>query len=833
MNIDDKPLLELTKTSFIERKLYVNSETVRRRKRKIRTGENDFGTLQNFISFKDVINYNNSDDYDMEADENRIINFRVPLDGGRPINVEMGGNKPLNIQFNLEVNEELDEVDKMQVDQLDKSSTFWKGSLQPNEVRKMQGETMIKYMDEKINPCVDFYQYACGNWAKHNSIPADRVGFDTFEELRERLDTILKELLEDENRLDEVVVEAQENFLKDTRGKRNSLATNTKSCTFKVDAITKAKYFYKSCMNEEILNKRADTPLKKLLERLGGWPVIETNWDYSKFDFIKLIGRLRLYNNDILISEWIGPDIKNSEEYIIQIDQTTLGLPTRDYFLDSSNIKYVEAYRIYMISIATLLGAPIITATKDADELISFETQLAQITASPDLRRNVSEIYNRMKVQDLESLVPQINWRRYLSIVLERKIGPNEPLVCFCVPYLHDLVDLLAITPTRTIANYLLWRFVRHRVNNLDSRFDEAKQRFYNVLFGREKSPPRWQSCVTQVNSNLGMALGSLFINKYFDETSKNDTLQMTIKLEQAFKEILDETDWLDSETKSLARDKINAMRLKIGYPDFILDKKELDSRYQDVNVHPDFYFENILSILRHLSKLEQRRLGTPVNKSIWNTAPAVVNAYYSRNKNQIMFPAGILQPPFYHKHFPRALNYGGIGVVIGHEITHGFDDKGRLFDKEGNLQKWWKEESIEKFHERTQCLIDQYNSYVVPEVNIQVDGINTQGENIADNGGIKQAFRAYQHWKFENPNVDERLPGLNISGNKLFFLNFAQVWCGISRPEATKNKLKTAVHSPGRFRVIGTLSNSQDFAEVYGCHPGSPMNPLLKCSIW
>lgn len=197
------------------------------------------------------------------------------------------------------------------------------------------------------------------------------------------------------------------------------------------------------------------------------------------------------------------------------------------------------------------------------------------------------------------------------------------------------------------------------------------------------------------------------------------------------------------------------------------------------------------------------------------------------------MFPAGILQPPFYHRHFPRSLNYGGIGVVIGHEITHGFDDKGRLFDKDGNLHRWWKDSEIYVFHRRAQCLIDQYSRYTVNEVGMRIDGINTQGENIADNGGIKQAFLAYERWLRIHGDAAETLPGLNATGKQLFFLNFAQLWCGSMRPEATKNKLKTAVHSPGKFRVIGTLSNSEEFAEVYDCPLGSPMNPVNKCTVW
>ncbi|XP_075238169.1 neprilysin-4-like isoform X2 [Lycorma delicatula] len=681
--------------------------------------------------------------------------------------------------------------------------SFWRYDGDKKATREAQARLMKQYMDDDTDPCHDFYQYACGNWGRLNPIPKDKTNFDTFEKLRESLDFVLKELLEE------------------------NITEND------VSAYIKAKYFYKSCINYEILEKRGDKPLIDLLNSFGGWPMISPEWNSSNFDWIELMAHLRLYNNDILISEWVGPDIKNSNEYVIQFDQTSLGLPTRDYYLQPSNHIYIEAYKNYMTKIAAILGASPESARTQAEEIIDFETDLAKITSASDERRNVSGLYRRMTVGKLKSYIPEVDWQRYLTILLNRPCNNSEPVVIFALRYVQDLVSLIHKTPPRIVANYLLWRFVRHRVNNLDDRYQEAKQQFYYILVGRERAPPRWKYCITQVNSNMGKAVGAMFVRKYFDENSKNDTLSMTKEIQLAFNEILQITNWLGAETKNLAIEKVDTMMLKVGYPDYILSSTQLNDRYKDVNIHPEKYFENTLNLLQHLTRVEQSHLGTAVNKSIWNTAPAIVNAYYSRNKNQIMFPAGILQPPFYHRYFPRSLNYGGIGVVIGHEITHGFDDKGRLFDKFGNLHRWWKDEEIQNFHERAQCLIEQYSKYVVQEVGISLDGINTQGENIADNGGIKQAFRAYQKWLSIHSDEDETLPGMNATGYQLFFLNFAQVWCGNTRPEASKNGLKTAVHSPGKFRVIGTLSNNEDFAHVFQCPVGTPMNPLKKCSVW
>ncbi|XP_018052701.1 PREDICTED: endothelin-converting enzyme 1-like isoform X4 [Atta colombica] len=590
-------------------------------------------------------------------------------------------------------------------DEMPDLRTFWKGEGNKKSIREAQARIMLKYMDKSVDPCQDFYQYACGNWAKRNPIPKDKAGYDTFEMVRESLDSVLRELLEDPISHDADEIDSD-------------------------DAMIKAKHLFQSCMNYEILEQRMERPLIRLLDQLGGWPILKPNWDPDKFDWLRLTAQLRLYNNEVLISEWVGPDIKNSDKYVIQFDQTSLGLPTKDYFLQPSNAIYLKAYKDYLMGIAILLGASSDNATIDVEELIEFETQLASITSSPDERRNSSELYQRMSVGKLRALVPQIDWCLYLSIVLARPIHFFEPVVVFALQYIQDLVVLLSKTQPRTVANYLLWRFVRHRVNNLDDRFQQVKQKFYYILFGREQAPSRWKNCVTQVNSNMDMAVGSMFVKKYFDKNSKNDTLSMTREIQRSFRELLDKTSWIDDETKCLATEKVNSMSLRIGYPDFILQPRLLNERYKDVVIRPDKYFENTLNILQHLTRVEQAHLGNTVNKTLWNTntAPAVVNAYYSRNKNQIMFPAGILQPPFYHRFFPRSLNYGGIGVVIGHEITHGFDDKGRLFDKDGNLYRWWKDEAVDGFHRRAQCLIDQYANYTVTEVGMQIDGVNTQG---------------------------------------------------------------------------------------------------------
>lgn len=606
-------------------------------------------------------------------------------------------------------------------------------SLPHSEVRLAQARMMIKYMNASVNPCDDFYSFACGNWAKYNEIPKDKVASDTFEILRESLDEALKNLL---------MKDEQE--VKPAPRQKGRKQRSHQGRARRKNAETKAKNLFRSCMNYEAIEKRGIEPLLELLEKFGGWPLLDDFWDEKSFDWLKLTATLRKYNNDILIVQWVGADIQNSNHNIIQFDQTTLGLPTREYFLKQVNEKYLDSYRNFMIKVISLLGAE--DADDRADEIIEFETQLAKITSSQEDRTNISVLYQKLTLNELQEEIPEIDWMRYLTIIQERVIEPDEKVIMFAKKYMQDLVKLIEASEPATVANYLIWRFVRHRINNLDNRFLEAKQTFYLECFGREKSPPRWKSCVTQVNSNMGMATGSLFVRKYFDENSKYDTIAMVHELQQSFREILNETDWIDEPTKRLAEKKVNAMSLKIGYPDFILSHHKLDEKYAELHIHPEKYFENTLNVLQFLSREEQKKVGQPVNKTLWQTYPAIVNAFYSRSKNQIMFPAGILQPPFYHRHFPKSLNYGGIGVVIGHELTRksflfiftfalkrsffldGFDDKGRLFDKDGNLNKWWSDFSIKHFHEKTKCLIQQYNKYTLVDIGQTIDGETTQG---------------------------------------------------------------------------------------------------------
>ncbi|GAB1602196.1 neprilysin-4-like [Argonauta hians] len=666
---------------------------------------------------------------------------------------------------------------------------------------------LMDSMNTKVDPCDNFYDFACGGWKRENPIPEDSASYSTFEQLRNQLQSQLKDLLESEISEDENI------------------------------SIQKAKIFYNSCMNKTLLEDRDLTPLNLFLEDIGGWPVADKNWNESNFNLFSLMSKLRLYNNNLFVYMWVSSDEKNSSTNIIQIDQGDLGMPSTDYFTMKEHEDKLKAYKKFAVNIAITLGASKKDAEQQIEEAIDLEIQIANITEPSEGRRDYESMYKKFTIKELSEKLPGIDWYRYLSETFEAvniSLTQDEPVVIYAMDFLTNLEQILKVTPNRTLANYMIWRIVMNRVNNLPKKYRDIKKEYHEKIFGQQSYTPRWRECTNFVAENLGNAIGRLFIANYFDEEAKKSAKEMIHNIREAFNELLHEVAWMDSHTIKVAQEKANAIVERIGYPPYILNDTVLTNMYYPIKYLTDYYFENILITIRRNAMINLELLGQPVDTDEWLTPPAVVNAFYSSSRNEILFPAGILQPPFYSKGYPKYMNYGGIGMVIGHEITHGFDDKGRQYDKDGNLKQWWEDIVIERFKNQTQCIIEQYANYVVPEANMNLNGITTQGENIADNAGLKQAFRAYQQWKKSTGIKEQMLPGFSTySPEQLFFLNFAHVWCGSMRPEAAVNRVQINHHSPGRFRVIGSLQNTPEFSQVFTCKLGSYMNPKEKCSVW
>ncbi|CAL7942059.1 unnamed protein product [Xylocopa violacea] len=663
--------------------------------------------------------------------------------------------------------------------------------------------SLLSAMDRTAEPCVNFFQFACGTWNRRHVIPDDRSSISTFGVLADQLQVILKRILEEPPNHEDN------------------------------NATLKAKMFYKSCMDIPRIREIGDLPLKKTLELLGGWPaVVGSSWKAPPYPVEVLLGRLRgEYNEGVFLEQWVGPDDKNSSANILQLDQMQLALPSRDYYLKKSSEAQLKAYHRYMTNVAVLLGANPQTAADEFDRVINLEKQLANSSIPEADRHDTSAIYRKLTLGELQREIPQLKWRAYLQEFIRAPITEEEPIVAYAMPYFVRMGSIVQRTDRRTLHNYILWRLVMSIMPHMIDEYQQKRVEFRKILLGILSERNRWSQCVEWTNKKLGMAVGALFIRDNFNHESKT-ALEMIHTIREAFNELLAENHWMDNETRAVAKSKADSMNERIGYPEFLKDPVELSKEYVMLNITENHFLENVLAVLKYDAYQNLEKLRKPVDKDKWSTEPAVVNAFYNPNKNDIVFPAGILQPLFYSQHFPKSLNYGGIGVVIGHEITHGFDDKGRQFDKDGNMMQWWNNATVKAFRERAQCIVDQYSRYKLQEVDLYINGRMTQGENIADNGGLKQSFRAYKKWVSVH-GEEPLLPGVALTHDQLFFLNYAQIWCGSMRPEDALTKIRSSVHSPGPIRVLGPLSNSEDFARAYGCPPGSPMNPTQKCNVW
>ncbi|XP_053256629.1 membrane metallo-endopeptidase-like 1 isoform X1 [Podarcis raffonei] len=679
---------------------------------------------------------------------------------------------------------------------------------------------IIQNMDPTAEPCQNFYQYACGGWLSRHVIPETSSRYNIFDTLRDELEIILKGVLETPEHEDR-------------------------------EAFQKAKMLYRSCMNESIIEQHDSLPLLEVLHTVGGWPVASADWNITNEPNWKIEDKLALlnfqYNARVLIDMFVWHDDRDSSRNIIYIDQPGLGMPSRDYYFSDGNYQRVrEAYFQYMVLIAKMIREDM-NMSKDDNfvqeemrKVMEFETDVANATVPTEERHDVTLLYNKMTVAELQEKfeLNGFNWTLFIQNVMSSvniEISPNEEVVVHGMPYLRELKAVIASYSASTIQNYLVWRLVLDRVSGLSRRFKEARANYRKALYGMMLEEARWRECVSYVNTNMENAVGALYVRETFAGKSKSMVRDLIEKIREVFIETLDELQWMDEASKGKAREKVTAIREQIGYPDYILEgqNEKLDREYTNLNFSEHEYFQNILQNLQHGAQKSLRKLREKVDQDLWLIGAAVVNAFYSPNRNQIVFPAGILQPPFFSKHQPQALNFGGIGMVIGHEITHGFDDNGRNFDKEGNMFDWWSNFSATHFKEQSRCMIYQYGNYTWELAGGQnVSGINTLGENIADNGGVRQAYKAYLKWVAKE-GQEPRLPGLDLTHNQLFFLNFAQVWCGSYRPEYASQSIKTDVHSPLKYRVMGSLQNFEAFSEVFHCKKGTAMHPAEKCRIW
>lgn len=680
---------------------------------------------------------------------------------------------------------------------------------------------IVQAMDVTADPCEDFYRFACGGWMDSNAIPDGKNIWGRFYELRDAVDNALKAIVTSEE---------------------PSAST----------AVTSLRTMFNGCLDTDAIE---DAGLTTILYsygaegEFGGWPMVQDSWTDEKFDMAVALGKGRRYlNENMLLSVWVYLDDLNTEQNVIYVDQPDLGLPLSMYMDLDSYADYIAAYKTFMVETAKVLVREMGTAVSEetlmakADEVFEFERQIALVMTPASDRRNSTAMYNPMMISELKENYPNFNWGSYFEAVFSETdvtVGDDERVIVVQPDYFEATQNMEA--SAEVVANYAYWRSIMMLDGDLTQEMRDIAFNYRAVMTGVNTASPRWNTCLSKAVGAWGFAAAHEYVLANFDEAAKGQADGMVEDLRSAFKELVEEADWMDGETQEKAKEKADLMLQLIGYPDWLLDPAKVDEYYSDAPpAKLDDNIGNVLEMKDWGAKQDLITLRMEPNRDIWLMHPAIVNAWYSPNHNTITFPAGILQPPFFKGGWPRYLNYGAMGMVIGHEITHGFDDQGRQYDGTGSASPWWSEETIEAFSVQAQCIIDQYSNYTVPELvdilgeeDAHLNGKNTQGENIADNGGIHESFRAYMR-SVESLGKEPSLPGLTqFTSEQMFFISNAQVWCEIQTPEHLLGQVLGDPHSPGRFRVVGPLGNSEDFQREFNCPADAAMNRVDKCKVW
>jgi putative endopeptidase len=643
----------------------------------------------------------------------------------------------------------------------------------------------VNNIDRSANPCEDFYQYACGSWIKNNPIPPDQSRWGRFSELAERNREILREILEEAAKPDP-----------------------------KRDSVTqKVGDFYGACMDTKAIDAKGLAPLQPEFTRIRNLK--------DKAAIAGEIARLHRDGVNVAFQFSSGQDFKDSNSVIAQADQGGLGLPDRDYYLkdDPKSVELRYKYVAHVARMLELAGEKPAQAKANADAVMKLETALAKGSLDKVSRRDPEKVYHKMTRRELEALSPAFPWSQYFT----GAGAPEFQSVNVAWPdFFKTLQAELENTSLDDWKPYLTWHAIHSAASFLPTAFDQENFNFYSkTLTGTTEIRPRWKRCVDFTDNDLGEALGKKFVERTFGVEGKQRTLKMVDALEKALGQDIQALSWMTPATRQQALIKLKAITNKIGYPDRWRD-------YSSVTIRPDDALGNDDRAAEFEFQRQLNKIGKPVDRTEWDMTPPTVNAYYDPQMNNINFPAGILQPPFFDNKFDDAVNFGGIGMVIGHELTHGFDDQGRQFDAQGNLKDWWTPEDAKEFEQRAACVADEYSSFAVAP-GLYINGKLTLGENTADNGGVRVALMALLNTLGGQPQT--KIDG--FTPEQRFFLSFGQIWCENDREEALRLQVQTDPHSPPRFRVIGVLENMPEFQKVFSCKPGQKMVTTNACHVW
>ncbi len=636
-------------------------------------------------------------------------------------------------------------------------------------------------IDPNGDPCRDFYQFACGGWMRDTPIPGDESRWvRSFNVINDDNQKFLSELLS----------RAAEDPGDDP-------------------VMQKLGAFYGACMDQESVDAAGVTPIRPLLETIRS---IQTRADVAA-------AIIELHRHGIWAPWDISAvqDFKDATQVIAFVDQNGLGLPDRDYYFDEDKAEIRDEYKAHVARMFRIGGFPDRRAEGLMRRVYGMEERLAKASLPRVERRNPYNLYHKIDYEGLAALVPSFPWKKYFAA-----LGKPD-LVAINVshePFFSEVETLLKTTKPATWRPYLAWHVLQATAPMLSSELDAESFAFQKVLTGQEEQKPRWKRCVSATDEALGELLAQPYVSKRFAGESKAAAASYVHAISEAFRRNLPNLAWMDEAARSTAEEKLDKVAFLIGYP------AEWKTYEFDVD---GVYATNALVARAWSVQDDLSQLGEPVDRGRWEMTPPTVNAYYHPLKNQMVFPAGILQPPFYSVSSGVAVNLGAMGMVVGHELTHGFDDQGSKFDGDGNLSMWWSDAIRTAFETQTQCVAEQYESYE-PLPGLHLKGKLTLGENIADMGGVKLAFDAYRQLRAE---AERPIVAEGFTEDQQFFLATAQIWCANTREAEIRRRVQTDPHSPPRFRVNGSLSNLPEFAEAFACEEGTPMHPTNTCAVW
>ncbi|MBV9181134.1 MAG: M13 family metallopeptidase [Acidobacteria bacterium] len=646
----------------------------------------------------------------------------------------------------------------------------------------------LNAIDKNVDPCVDFYQYACGAWIKNNPIPPDKSRWGRFNQLRERNLYILRDILNQEQ----------------VSGMHGALETMVGN-------------FYGSCMDEGAIEEKGTAPLMPELDKITA---IRT-----KTDLIRQIAYMHRNGIPALFSFYPQPDMHDSTQTIAFLDQGGITLPDRDYYIkdDAKSSETRQKYLDHVQKLFELAGHKPDVSSAEAKAVLAIETDLARASMDRTMRRDPKARDHKMTVSDIAEAAPNFD----LTLYLAESGSPKVTSLNVSNPdFFKQVNQQLNSVPLEDWKVYLRWQTINKYAPTLTHAFVDEDFRFNgNYMSGQQEIEPRWKRCVQATDISLGMALGKLYVDRTFGAEGKERTLKIVEAIESAMREDIGQLSWMSDTTKKRAYEKLDAIVNNIGYPDRWRD-------YSSVVIKPNDYARNTQRAAAFEVRRQYNKIGLPTDRKDWSMTPPTVNAYYRPPMNDINFPAGILEPPFYSKLMDDPVNYGGIGVVIGHELTHGFDDQGRKYDAEGNFRDWWTPEDAKEFEQRADCTAKEYSNFVSvkdEKGEVKLNGRLTLGENTADNGGLKLAYMALLH-------IIDNTPVKAIDGYtpaQRFFLAYGQIWCQNVTDQEARKLVLTDPHSPGRWRVNGAVENSAAFQHAFGCKAGQPMVAENACRVW